>query len=181
MRTAVWKAYVASGNNPLEYPTDPYVSAVIGFGNADVYIDETNYMNYRIAVQKNTTVYSYERWLKVKFLSNDTTQITDAKLFITGSIAQGAFLRIGTSSSFRAPSNQPQPETNLKTFGIANGPIEIVPSNTNTWLTVPLQYDSTANIYTSNYIIVQLVLDGSVLNTLNVLNDVKFNLWYREV
>lgn len=177
MRTAVWKVYV--GPDATEYPTDPLASAKIGFGNADVYIDDTNYTDYRLSVKKGGIVYSFERWFRIIWLDDDTTSITEAKLYLTGNVASGAYLRIGTASSYRQPTNTLNPETALKTYGYPGGLNEIVSSDPNTWLTVPVKQEG--NLYVTDYIVAQLVLDGNYLQTLNVFNNLQFNLWYKEV
>jgi len=177
VRTAVWKVYV--GANAEEFPKDPLASAKIAFGSEDAYFDDQNYAQYRILIKKGEIVYSFERWFRVIFLDDDTTTIEEAKLYLTGSTAPGAYFRIGTSASYRKPSNVLNPETSLKTFGFPNGPNEIVPTNPSTWLSVRVYKQG--SVFVTDYIVAQLVLDGNYLQTLNVLNDVRFHLWYREV
>lgn len=177
MRTPIWKVYI--GSDAMEVPGDPLTNAVIGFGQSDVYIDNTNYTTYRLVVNKGQIANSYERYFKIKFDNSDTTTVTEAKLYFTGSLANGAHLRLRTSSTYAAPSRTlMSSDITRATFGYPGSSNEIVQSNPATWLNIPVHQEG--NIYVTDYIIAQLVIDGNIISTLNVFNNLQFVLWYKE-
>lgn len=177
MRTVVLKAY--TGPNRQTHPDETFnASADVNFLASDDYVPNSQLENNFVPVVLGQVTTSYERWLKVLWDNDDNTIIQNLRVYFSGQLPPGVYLRVGTSATYATPSNEMRSYTGQRTYNFG-GPTDIIEGDETTYLFVPVVVRPDGRVE-SDYIVVQLVVDGDRLPTYDLVGNVDLQIDYDE-
>ncbi|MEM0369706.1 MAG: hypothetical protein QXE80_03305 [Pyrobaculum sp.] len=178
MRTVVLKAF--TGADMRIHPDDSFItSAFVSFLPTDDYISESELNSNYLPVVLGQVSTSCERWLKVMWDNDDNTVIKNLRVYFSGQLPPGVYLRVGTSKDYQQPSTEQRIYTAEKTFNYG-GDKDIIEGVESTYLFVDVS-ERNDNRVESDFIVLQLVVDGDRLPTYDILGSLELKIDYDEI
>jgi hypothetical protein len=201
MRSAFLKVFTSSAKDAkdfnVENPSDNadaqlYLPGITNYDDS-VYVTSDNVANYKIIVDGNNPTHSAVLVTKLKFLdlSSEQTLISNVRMYLTGTVASGAFVAVKTAADLTGLD----PVAALSDFthyftddttatsdaSLFSGKTRIIDTDDATYVQIPVNgaFDQP---FETDYILFQLQINQGTekITTTNVLQGVTITFLYDE-